>query len=123
MAQFRRSRLARPACSSRRGVATARRSLWVWLLPVFLLLGQYGEYRHELTHYAKKATDPEKKAPTRADLCASCLAYGHLPGLARPEPFSALLLAGLRFHRHAAADFSSASRALPAARNRGPPTA
>jgi hypothetical protein len=122
MAQFRRSRLARPACSSRRSVATARRSFWVWLLPVFLLLGQYGEYRHELTHYAKKATDPEK-APTRADPCALCLAYGHLPGLAKPETFAALLLAGLRFHRHAAAGFSSASRALPAARNRGPPTA
>ena len=106
---------------------SSHRLLWVWLLPAFLLLAQYGEYRHELTHYtknaAKKVASPEKKAPTPADHCVLCLAYGHVSGIAKPEIVSALLLTDLRFHRCADGAFTSASQASLATRNRGPPTA
>jgi hypothetical protein len=108
-------------------VKSSHHLLWVWLLPAFLLLAQHGEYRHELTHYtkqaAKKAASPEEKAPTPADRCVLCLAYGHVSGIAKPEIVSALLLTDLRFHRRADGAFISASQAPPATRNRGPPTA
>jgi hypothetical protein len=100
-----------------------RRSFWAWLLPVFLLLGQYAEYRHELTHYAKKAANPDKQSPTKADACALCLAYGDLSGTAKPELVSARLRTDLRFAQRADRSDASPARPLPAARNRGPPHA
>ena len=105
------------------GSSSTRRSAWVWLLPIFLLLGQYGEYRHELTHYTKKATEPSKKATTtKADACALCLAYSHLSGAAKPEAVRAVLLSGLRFHHRREDTSASASVAPAQPRNRGPPT-
>jgi hypothetical protein len=100
---------------------TTRRSLWVWLLPFFLLLAQYGEYRHELTHYTKKATEPDKKAPRKSDVCQLCLAYGHMGGAAKPELDVTSLLAGLSFHYQAEPAFASANTTALATRNRGPP--
>jgi hypothetical protein len=124
MARFRRLHLARPACPSRRApLRSTTALLCLALLPALLLFAQYGEYRHELTHYASRAANSEKKAPTQADHCVLCLAYGHVSGIAKPEVVSAPLLADLRFHRRADGAFASASQAPPTTRNRGPPTA
>jgi hypothetical protein len=100
--------------------ATHRR-LWVWLLPVFLLLAQYGEYRHELAHFTKKIAKAQKEAPAKIEVCHLCLAFGHLSGAAKPEPVSAVLVADLHFQLPSHSVNAGVTAQLPATRNRGPP--
>lgn len=100
-----------------------RRAFWVWLLPVFLLLAQQGQYRHELGHDQKHRSTSQKQAAPESEPCALCAAFAQLSGAARPEPPPAMLLAGLRFHCVAEPAHIDAEPALPAARNRGPPIA
>jgi hypothetical protein len=100
---------------------STHRRLWVWLLPVFLLLAQYGEYRHELAHFTKKIAKAQKEAPAKIEICHVCLAFGHLSGAATPEPVGAVLLTALRFERPTRGVDAGVPAELPAARNRGPP--
>ena len=104
-------------------MTTMRRLSWTWLLPLLLLLGQYGQFRHELDHYTKSASKSQKEQPADKERCPLCLAYGHLSGAAKTEPVATHLLTGLGFHHVTRGVFISVDPALPAARSRGPPTA
>ena len=104
-------------------MTTMRRLSWTWLLPLLLLLAQYGQFRHEVDHYTKSASKPQKEQPADKERCPLCLAYGHLSAAARPEAAAAHLLKGLGFHHPAGGMFSSAYAAAPMARSRGPPIA
>lgn len=104
-------------------MTTMRRLSWTWLLPLLLLFGQYGQFRHELDHATKSASKSQKEQPADKERCALCLAFGHLSGAARPEPIAARLLTGLGFHHVAPSVFTSTHPALPTARSRGPPIA
>ncbi len=93
-------------------------------MPVFLLLAQQGQYRHELGHDRSAASSSSKKqAAPESEPCALCAAFAQLSGAARPEARAAVLLVGLSFHTAAEPAHVGAQPALPAARNRGPPIA
>lgn len=103
---------------------TLRRLPWIWLLPLLLLLGQYGQFRHELDHYTKaSAARSQKQRPADADRCDLCLAYSHLSAAAKPEATLLRLRVDLEFRHPAEPSLASADSALPTARNRGPPAA
>lgn len=104
-------------------MTTMRRLSWTWLLPLLLLLGQFGQFRHELDHYTKSASKSQKEQPADKERCPLCLAFGHLSGAAKPEPIATQLLTDLAFHQAAQGVFISADPALPTARSRGPPIA
>ncbi len=107
-----------------RRVTEVRRLPWIWLLPLLLVLGQYGQFRHELDHYTKAtASKSQKQRPAAADRCDLCLAYGHLSGAAKPEVAANRLRIDLGFRHLAEPLLESADSALPTARNRGPPAA
>jgi len=98
-----------------------RRSFWIWLLPVFLLLAQQGQYRHELGHDQRATQTSKKQAAPESEPCALCAAFAQLSGAVRPEAPAAMLLGGLRFHTAVEPAHVDAHPASPAARNRGPP--
>ena len=105
-----------------------RRLPWIWLLPLLLLFGQYGQLRHELGHYSKVTAsrphpESQKQRPAASDRCDLCLAYGHLSAAAQPEATVPRLRVDLGFHRPADPSLDSADSALPTVRNRGPPAA
>ena len=98
-----------------------RRLSWSLLLPVFLVLVQWGELRHEISHLELPADVCQKQSPITSDHCAICLAFAQLAGTAKPEVFAPLLLSSLAFSF--APETATAAVSLDALtpRSRGPP--
>jgi hypothetical protein len=101
--------------------ANMRKLSWTLLLPIFLLLAQQGELRHEYSHFAGQATSC-KKAPANADHCLECLAYAQIVGAAKADVGQAMLLAGLAFHFTPSFAVASADGEAASPRSRGPPS-
>lgn len=98
-----------------------RKFSWSLLLPVFLLLSQQGELRHEIGHLAQPPATSKKQAPAGNDRCDVCLAYSHLAGAAKSEIPAPSLLSHLAFHYPPEHAFSSVRPAPATPRSRGPP--
>ena len=100
-----------------------RKLYWALLLPLFLLLAQQGELRHEFSHYAEASAGSKTKAPVDSDHCPSCLAYAHLSGIAKTEVASTALLAEVSFHFAPGVQGAGVAAEAASPRSRGPPSA
>lgn len=97
------------------------RGLWVFLLPLLLVLAQHGALLHELSHQIAGDASEQNHLQHGQVPCPLCQAFATVGDLASAGPAPDAAAPALHFHHAGATALDTRSAAVPAQRNRGPP--
>lgn len=94
-----------------------RQFYWL-LIPLFLVLAQQAQSRHEYSEHSLPVGSQKKGD---ADRCETCFALDQVAGIATTHVPTAVLLSGLAFERVGSAPVAVVDFGVVIARSRGPP--